>query len=103
MKSVDVEKLAILARIELTSKEKKRLQKEFEAVLNYVSILKKIDVGGVSDQEAGRTTESENIMREDADGNKPGEFSADLIKGGLPAGRQAPSVEGGYIKVKHIL
>lgn len=92
----NVERLALLARIKLTSQEKEKLQKEFEAVLNYVSILKKIDVGGVSNQEAGRTTESENIMREDADGNKPGEFSADLI-------REASSVEDGYIKVKHIL
>lgn len=96
MNSVDVEKLAILARIKFSFQEKEKLQKEFEAILNYVSILKKIDVSGVSDQEAGRTTELENITREDTNGNKPGEFSDDLLK-------SAPSVEDGYIKVKHIL
>jgi aspartyl-tRNA(Asn)/glutamyl-tRNA(Gln) amidotransferase subunit C len=96
MKSVDVEKLALLARIKLTSQEEKKLQKEFEAILNYVSILKKNDVTGIGDQEAGRTTELENITREDTNGNKQGEFSDDLLK-------SAPSVEDGYIKVKHIL
>ncbi len=93
---VDIEKLALLARIKLTSLEKEKLQKEFEKILDYVSQLKKADIRNVSDREASKTTDLENIMREDGDGYEPGEFSEKLLK-------EVPAVERGYIKVKHIL
>ncbi len=93
---VDVEKLALLARIKLGSKEKETLQKEFEAILDYISKLKEVDVSGTGDREASRTTELENVMREDEKSHEPGEFSDDLLN-------VAPAVEKGYVKVKRVL
>lgn len=93
---VDIEKLALLARIKLDSKEKDKLQREFEGILSYVSELKKVNVGGISDKEASKTAGLENVTREDENPHKPGEFSEDLLK-------EAPLVEKGYVKVKHIL
>lgn len=80
----DIEKLALLARIKLTPKEKEKLQKEFEAILDYISKLKEVDVSGINDEEVDRTTDLKNVMREDENFHKPAESK-------------------GYIKVKHIL
>ena len=90
---MDVEKLALLARIKLDSQEKDKLQKEFEGILDYVSKLKEMNVGDVGAAEAGA---GKNVFRGDENPHKPGEFSEDLLK-------EAPLVEKGYIKVKHIL
>jgi len=87
---LDVEKLALLARIKLTPAEKEKLQKEFGDILNYVSQLKKADVRGAEESE-----KINNVMREDEKQNEPGSFSKKLLN-------EAPSVERGYIKVKHI-
>ncbi len=93
---IDIDKLALLARIKLDSKEKGNLQKEFEDILNYISKLKKVDIKDIDEGEAGKTTELENIMREDEESHKAGEFSKDLLK-------EAPSTEKNFIKVKRIL
>lgn len=91
-----LEKLALLARIKLAPKEKEKLQKEFEAILNYVSKLKEVDVEGIGDKEASETINLENVMRDDENFHKAGEFSEDLLK-------EMPRAEKGYAKVKHIL
>jgi len=93
---IDVEKLALLARIKLDSKEKETLQKEFEAILDYISKLKEVDVSGIGDREASKTTELENVMREDEKSHEPGEFSDDLLNA-------APAVEEVFVKVKRVL
>ena len=93
---LDIEKLALLARIKLASKEKEKLQKEFEAILDYVSKLKEIDIEGIGDKEASETINLENVMRDDENFHKAGEFSEDLLK-------EMPRAEKGYAKVKHIL
>lgn len=100
---VDIERLALLARVKLKSQEKSKLQKEFEDILDYISKLKEADISRIGDKEIGKTTELENITRDDENPHEAGKFSEDLLKEGLPAGRQAPSVENGYVKVKHIL
>ncbi len=91
-----IEKLALLARIELKPREKSELKKEFDDILGYISKLKEVDTSMISDQEAGKTTELENAMREDGNPYPAGKFSEDLLK-------EAPSVEKGFIKVKHVL
>lgn len=93
---VDIEKLALLARIELNPREKSELQKEFDGILGYISKLKEVDTNGIGDKENGKTAELENVMREDKNPYKAGEFSEYLL-------RQAPEVEKDYVKVKHIL
>lgn len=101
---VDIEKLALLARIKLAPKEKNRFQKEFEAILGYVSKLKDINEEEFPPETDQPLAERiKNIMREDKDYHQLGEFSKDLLKRGLPAGRQAPMIERDYVKVKHIL
>lgn len=93
---VDVDKLALLARIKLDSKEKETLQKEFEAILDYISKLKEVDVDEIGDREAARTTNLESVMREDESSHEPGEFSDILLDA-------APAVEKGFVKVKSVL
>jgi len=93
---LDVERLALLARIKLTSTEKEKIQKEFKKILDYFSKLKKADVRGMTDKEAGKTVDLKNVVREDSDGYEAGKFSEQLLK-------EVPSVEKGYVKVKHIL
>lgn len=93
---VNIERLALLARIKLIPTEKEKLEKEFKKILDYVSQLKKVDIRNVTDNEASKTTNLENIIREDENGYEPGKFSEKLLK-------EVPSVEKGYVKVKHIL
>lgn len=84
MMKADIEKLALLARIKLTSKEKEKLQKEFGAILEYVSKLKEVDVSGINEAEAGKIMDLENVTREDENAHEP-------------------MMKSGYIKVKHVL
>ncbi len=93
---VDIEKLALLARIKLGSNEKEKLRTEFEDVLNYISKLTEVDVEDVDDKEIFNASGLENVEREDKATNKPGEFSNSLLEA-------APFTEGGYVKVKRAL
>ena len=91
--NMEIEKLAKLARINLSSKEKEKLQKEFEAILNYISALKEVDTG---DKEGGFSKrETFNATRLDANFHQAGEFSKELLEG-------VPFSENGYVKVKHV-
>jgi len=93
---VDIERLALLARIKLDSKEKAKFQKEFEAILNYISKLEEVDVGKLDEFESSKTVDAENVVQEDEGPHEGGKFSDDLLK-------QAPETEKGYVKVKHVL
>jgi len=90
---MEIEKLAKLARINLSSGEKEKLQKEFEAILNYISALKEADTGDGKNGFSKR--ETLNIMRSDENAHEMGKFTKDLLEG-------APFSENGYIKVKHV-
>ena len=112
----EVKKLALLARIEISSHEVKKLQKDLGAILGYVSQLKKAPSrksavsipSGVPTHIAGRGSsisrseigtkapEIFNVFREDEPVIKPGEYTENLLK-------QAPDKERGFIKVKKIL
>ena len=88
---MEIEKLAKLARINLSSEEKKKLQKEFEAILGYISILKEADTG----ETAAGKTEMANILRKDENESEKNAEPKNLIE-------MAPFVEDGYVKVKHV-
>lgn len=60
---VNVEKLAKMARIKLDPQEKEKFQKEFEVVLEYISVLKKADTGESSKED--KKSELFNVMRLD--------------------------------------
>ena len=81
---VDIDKLALLARIKLTEKEKEKFQKEFGAILDYVSQLEKAKTGEMSDEEISMAKGVKNVAREDA-------------------GSHEPMAGGVHVKVKHIL
>ncbi|MFA4890503.1 MAG: hypothetical protein WC587_02650 [Candidatus Paceibacterota bacterium] len=81
---IDIDKLALLARIKLSEKEKEKFQKEFGAILDYVSLLEKADIGEMGDKEINMTKGVKNITREDESPHRP-------------------TMEGGHVKVKHIL
>lgn len=90
--SEDIEKLAKLARIELTPQEKKSLASEVDAILAYVGQIQSIqgvDMGALVSQ-------LHNVFREDEKPHESGIFTDAILKG-------APDSEGGYIKVKKIL
>jgi aspartyl-tRNA(Asn)/glutamyl-tRNA(Gln) amidotransferase subunit C len=77
----EVKKLAMLARIELTPKEEKELQKDLGAILDYVSKLKNAPT-----KEAGTFKTLANVFREDE-----------------PVADESDVEKGKHVKVKHIL
>jgi len=89
----DIQKLGQLARIGISEKESKELQKDLDAVLDFVSELKSASVSGAEQIEEDVL---KNILREDKDAHEPGKYSEDLLK-------EAPKVEKGRVKVKKIL
>ncbi|HDO23615.1 MAG TPA: aspartyl/glutamyl-tRNA amidotransferase subunit C [bacterium] len=94
--TINIEKLALLARIRLNLREKEAFKKEFGAILDYISELKKADITGISDESAGKNVLFESAGREDEVNYESGKFSKNLLE-------EASSVEKEYIKVKHIL
>lgn len=91
----DIEKLAKLARIDISNKEKELMRKDIESILEYVGHIKNIEQN-ISADVKREIPALKNVMREDVVTHKPGEFSEDLLS-------LAPSREGNYLKVKKIL
>jgi aspartyl-tRNA(Asn)/glutamyl-tRNA(Gln) amidotransferase subunit C len=88
----DIEKLAELARIDLSEEEKTSFVKDIDSILAYVGQIQ--EVAGTT---TGTDTMSQvNVLREDENPHQSGIFTDAIIKG-------APEKEGRYIKVKKIL
>ena len=87
----EVEHLAELARIGMTEKEKRELQKDLERILEYVSVIQKVsaDIEMV-------LPEHRNVMREDGIPHEPGIYSEAILS-------QAPDRKENYIRVKKVL
>lgn len=96
MEIKDIEKLAELAKIELSDIEKESLLKDLDNILDYVKQVESVDVPDVKENYINK-----NIWREDlpASGGliKPSIFSRDLIVD------QFPDSQDGFLKVKKIL
>lgn len=90
---MEIEKLAKLAKINLSSEEKEKFQKEFEAILGYISILKEAD-GGNAENNFSKN-KPVNEVRLDENKHESGKFTKDLLEG-------SPFSECGYVKVKHV-
>ena len=99
----DIEKLADLAKIELTDTEKQGLLKDLDSILGYVKQIESVEVEDLKLEYPNR-----NIWREDLPRQRRGEdesipamdgasFSRDLIIG------QFPDSQDGFVKVKKIL
>ena len=89
----DIEKLAKLARIELTQEEKEKLLKEVDPILNYVAQIKEVSSTVSGTPKAG---EHRNIMREDLNPNETASNTAVLVE-------DMPESQDNYLKVKKIL
>ena len=59
----EIEKLASLARIELTEEEKKKFSKQISSILDYVRQIQGVDTSKVKD--VSHLSELKNIFRED--------------------------------------
>ncbi len=88
----DVQKLAALARIKLTSKEEEKFAKEIDKIIGYVDQIRQfkgISGGKVS----GKVT---NVLREDAHPHESGIHTEAILN-------DAPKRTEDYIQVKKIL
>jgi aspartyl-tRNA(Asn)/glutamyl-tRNA(Gln) amidotransferase subunit C len=90
MEIKDIEKLADLAKIELSDNEKQGLVKDLDSVLGYVKQIESVEVENIEPE-----YQSKNIWREDE--RTSSVFSLDLII------NQFPDEQDGFVKVKKIL
>ena len=119
MEVKDIEKLAKLARIELTEEEKKSYLKEIDAILAYVDQIKEVvaktDERKIPTADSLRLTadlitprtsggdflgasdmQLRNVMRDDKIKSESGENTETIMQ-------EFPRKEGNYLKVKKIL
>lgn len=109
MKEEEIAKLAELARITVSPKERAAFAHDLENILGYVSEIQAVSalniksVGQALNTKIGQggmpekvVAELRNVMREDGEPTPPGTFTADILA-------EAPQKEGGYIKVKQVL
>jgi len=99
IKKEQVWHIAHLARLGLSEKEIERFQKELSSILDYVELLKEIDVSKV--KPTFHPTEDflkkeKRVMRKDKAISQPEKKTNKLIE-------LAPEKKGRYIKVKTIL
>lgn len=87
----DIEKLAQLARIEVSEAEKESLAESIESILGYVG-----QVTSISETATTVLPPLRNVMREDEIRHEAGEFTEDLLS-------NAPARDGNYLEVKKIL
>ena len=98
----DIEKLAQLARINVSLEEKDSIRKDIEGILAYVGRVKDMASGEINNQareeakEESETPAVYNVMRKDVVTHESGEYTEVLLKA-------APSRLGDYFKVKKIL
>jgi aspartyl-tRNA(Asn)/glutamyl-tRNA(Gln) amidotransferase subunit C len=97
----DIEKLAELAKIELSESEKEKLLKDLDSILSYVKIIESVEIpyggqGSTFFNSQGRTLPtSRNVMREDV--VVPRAFARAALL------NQFPDSQDGFLKVTKIL
>ena len=94
IKKEEVEHIAELARLELSSAEIKKMQKEMQGILGYVEQLQAVDVSKIGS--GFEAVDLKNVMREDKAQSKEGAVVRVMLE-------QAPEREGDYCKVKKVL
>ena len=93
MEIKDIEKLAKLARIELTDEEKQTYLKDISSILNYVDQIKGVIATTGEERKAG---ELRNILRTDEVKNESGINTESIVA-------EFPRKDKNYLKVKKIL
>lgn len=92
MEISDIKKLAVLARLELSSLEEEKYLKELGSILEYVGQIKDAPIS----DDGTKFEEINNISRDDVVGNTTGGYTESILA-------LAPEKEQGYFKVKKIL
>lgn len=93
MEVKDIEKLAKLARIELTDNEKRSYLKEIGAILQYVDQIKTVVAGVGEERKVG---DLRNVVRDDEVSKTTSSNTDTLVA-------EFPQKDGNYLKVKKIL
>ena len=88
----DIEKLALLARIEIGGEELENLRKEIDSILGYVEQIQKAPLG---DREVVREP-VRNVFRSDTNPHSGGIYTEKILA-------NAPRSKDGYIQVKKII
>lgn len=93
MEHVDVERLAKLAKLSLTSAELAQYQKEITDILGYVAQINQVagDAPELLENASVR-----NVLRDDADAMASGTYTDALLAA-------APETQDGFVKVQKIL
>ncbi len=93
---IKIEHILKLARLEVSKEEKKKLEKDFSAILDFVQTLEEIKID--SKEFENQKQELQNVLREDTQKISNSQFliSKKLID-------SAPETKDGYIKTKQIL
>lgn len=89
----EVEKLAILCRLDLSPQEKEKIKDDLASILDYVKNLGEISQSQESDY---LPAYHRNTMRQDAEGHSSGQNTEILLS-------PAPKKENQLIKVKQII
>lgn len=96
----EVEKIADLARIEITGKEKTKYSEELSEILGYVDKLNRADTSEVS--ETSQVTGLENVYREDIV-SEATQVDKNKIKNREKLLKNAPDQKDSYIKTRAVL
>lgn len=89
---ISVEKMAELARLELSAEEKEKLRKDLGAILEYVKMLDGLDTESVTP--TSHVLDLENVFR--PDDPRPSEVRDDVLS-------QAPDHDGLFFRVPKIV
>jgi len=92
MEIKDIERLAKLARIELSDEEKAKFATEIEDILGYVDQIKEVKTAPIEPS----LGEVYNVFREDDNPRMSGEYTEKILA-------EMPETKDGFLKVKKIL
>lgn len=90
----EVQRVAKLARLNMSPKEEDKFTKELSLILNYVEKLKEVNINKI--KPTSHPFEIENVKRRDVPQKSEEEISQKIVKA-------APTQTENYIKVKTIL
>lgn len=96
----EVERIAKLARIHITDKEKEIFSKDLSAILGYVEKLEKVNTNKI--EETSQVTGLENVYRKD-ETSEIWKADKDIKKNTEELLKNAKNKQDNYVKVKQVL
>ena len=90
----EVKHIAKLARLGLTEKEVKKMQRELSKILDYIEKLKEVGISNV--KPTSHSIQVENVIRDDEEKSQKSKFKSQMLL------ELAPETKDGYLKVKSI-